>query len=60
MNKHRRKVIAEIFSQLVEILDNLEAVIEEENEAMENTLHLKVNKKRTRSFYSLGLFLFYT
>lgn len=36
MNKHRRKVIAEIFSQLVEIRDNLEVVVEEENEVKDN------------------------
>ena len=36
MNKQRRKVIAEIFSQLVEIKDNLEIIVEEENEAKDN------------------------
>ena len=36
MNKHRRTVIAELLEQLIEICDNLEAVKDEEEEALEN------------------------
>ena len=36
MNKYRRKVIAELLEQLIEICDNLEAVKDEEEEALEN------------------------
>ena len=36
MNKYRRTVIAELLNQLVEIYDNLEAVKDEEEEALEN------------------------
>ena len=36
MNKHRRTVIAELLNQLVEIYDNLEAIKDEEEEALEN------------------------
>ena len=36
MNKHRRKVLHQLFSQLIEIRDNLEIVVEEENEAKDN------------------------
>lgn len=36
MNKYRRTVIAELLNQLVEIYNNLEAVKDEEEEALEN------------------------
>lgn len=36
MNKYRRTVIAELLEQLIEICDNLEAVKDEEEEALEN------------------------
>ena len=36
MNKYRRTVIAELLEQLVEVCDNLEAVKDEEEEALEN------------------------
>ncbi len=36
MNKYRRTVIAELLNQLVEIYDNLEALKDEEEEALEN------------------------
>ncbi len=36
MNKHRRTVISELLYQLVEIYENLEAVKDEEEEALEN------------------------
>ena len=36
MNKYRKKVIAELLEQLIEICDNLEMVKDEEEEALEN------------------------
>lgn len=36
MNKYRRKVLHQLFSQLIEIRDDLEIVMEEENEAKDN------------------------
>ncbi len=36
MNKYRRMAIAELLEQLIEICDNLEAVKDEEEEALEN------------------------
>lgn len=36
MNKYRRTVIAELLEQLIEICDNLEAVKDEEEEALES------------------------